>query len=425
MRKFLSLVLALIVAMLPVCALSEAAATPSPEAEVTAAPEAAPAEATEAPALTPAPDPNKVVASIDGDNILYSDVENYFNMIASQYSAYMDVNDPSIRPLLMDQALNYATQIMLMEHKAAELSLDKLSEEDIAGIQKKAEDDYNSYLTSYVDYLKQTGVAEDEAKKQAEEYMASYDFTPDKIAEQYRLSEVLTRLQKSITDPVQVTDEQVKTAFDEKVAGEKASYDANPASYCDAKLNGGTVYYAPAGVRTVKHILIKPEKIDEINHLKAKIADAATAEADKKDAQTQLDALLKEAQPKVDEVVAKIKAGEDFQGLIDAYGEDPGMKAGSDTAGTGYYVSEGASFDEAFLKAAMALEKVGDVSDPVLGTYGYHIIRYEADVTTGPTTFDAVKEAITSEALKTAQSEAFTKALDDWKAAAKIETFES
>ena len=412
MRKFLSLVLALIVAMLPVYALTEAASTPAPA-------EAVPAEATAAPAT----DPNKVVATVDGENILYSDLENYFNMIASQYTNMgMDVNDASIRPILMEQAMDYAIQIMVMEHQAAAQGLDKLTDEDLAGLEKKATDDYNNYMTSFVDSLKQSGAAEADAKAQAEAYLTSYGVTLDVLKDQYKKSEVLTRLQKSVTDSVQVTEEQVKTAFDEKVASQKTSYDETPGSYCDAKLSGGAVYYTPAGVRTVKHILIKPEKIDEINQLKTKIADTATAEADKTDAQAKLDELLKEAQPKVDEVVAKIKAGDDFQALIDAYGVDPGMQSG-ETAQTGYYVAAGASYDQAFLDAAMALKSVGDVSDPVLGSYGYHIIRYEADVPSGTVDFETVKETLSAEALKTAQQDAFTKALEEWKAAAKIENF--
>lgn len=427
MRKFLSLVLALIVAMLPLYALTETAATPAPAAEAapaeaTAAPEAA-AEAAPAAEATPAPDPNKVVATVDGENILYSDVENYFSALASQYTNMgLDVNDASIRPILMDQALNYAIQIMFMEHKAEALGLDKMTDEEIANLEKKAADDYNSYMTTFTDSLKQSGVAEEEAKTQAEAYLASYGFTLDTIKEQYKKNEILTRLQKSVTDPVQVTDEQVKATFDEAVAGQKTSYDETPGAFCDAKLGGTNVYYTPAGVRTVKHILIKPEKIDEINQLKTKIADAATTEADKTDAQAKLDELIKEVQPKVDEVVAKIKAGEDFQGLIDTYGEDPGMKSG-DTATTGYYVAAGASFEKTFLDAALALKSVGDVSDPVLGSFGYHIIRYEADVPSGTVDFETVKETLSAEALKTAQQDAFTKALDEWKAAAKIENF--
>jgi parvulin-like peptidyl-prolyl isomerase len=444
MRKILTLFLALIVVMLPVGVLSEATtapvaapaaeATPVPEAtpaaEATPAPEAVPAadatpaaEATAAPAPTPTPDPNKIVASVDGDNILFSDVDHYFQALAGQYGSYVDVTDANVRSLLMDQALNYAIQLKLMVHKATELGLDKLTDEEIASIEKQAEDDYNNYVTTYAGYFTQSGATEEDAKKQAEEYMTSGGYSLDKFKEQYKQNEILTRLQKSVTDPVTVSDDAVKADYDSKVAAQKTSYDATPATYCNDVLGGAAVYYVPAGIRAVKHILITPDKITEINDLKTKIADTATTDKDKADAQTQLDALIKEAQPKVDEVVAKVKAGEDFQGLIDTYGQDPGMKAGATTAETGYYVCDGASYDEAFLAAAMALKNVGDVSDPVLGTNGYHIIRYESDVTPGPVAFDSVKDTVTQDALTTAQNDAFSKALEAWKAAAKVENF--
>lgn len=430
MRKLLSLVIALIVMMLPVGALMEApAATAAPAAEATEAPaaEAAPeAAAPEAAAeATPAPtsDPAKVVATVDGDEILLSDVEGYFQTLASQYAGYVDVNQEAIRSVLMEQALEYAIQVKLMQHEAARLGLDQLTDEEGASLDQKAEENYNAALANYSAYLTESGVTEEDAKAQAEVYFASQGYALEKVKEQYRMSQVLNTLYSSIIDPVTVSDEDVKAAYDEKVAAEKASYDADPAAYCTAVISGTTAYYTPEGIRAVKHILIKPEKIDEINTLKGTIANAETSEADKAEAQTQLDALLKEAQPKVDEVQAKIDAGEDFQSLIDTYGEDPGMQAGSANAEKGYYVSEGASFDAAFLAAALALEKVGDVSAPVLGSYGYHFIRYESDVPAGPVAYDSVKEALSSEALKTAQSSTFSKKLDEMKAAAKIENF--
>ncbi len=434
MKKILTLVLALLITVLPLTALAEA--TPVPDAEATAeaaeptpAPDAeATAEATEAAEAaepTPAPDPNKVVASVDGDDILYSEVDNYFQIFASQYTAYqIDVTEENIHAYLMDQALNYAIQIKVMQHKAAELGLDKLSDEDLADIEKQAADTYDGYVSTYASYFTQAGASEEDAKKQAEDYLSTMGYPLEKFKEQFTLSTILTRVQESVTDPVTVTDDDVKAAFDAEVAAQKELYDATPAAYCSAKLSGGSVYYTPEGIRTVKHILIAPEKISEINELKEKIAAEDTAEADKADAQTQLDALIAEAQPKVDEVEAKIAAGEDFQSLIDAYGEDPGMQAGTETAETGYYVCEGASYDAAFLAAALALKNVGDVSEPVLGSYGYHIIRYEADVPSGTADFESVKEALTSQALSTAQSEAFSKALDEWTTAATVEKFD-
>lgn len=62
-------------------------------------------------------------------------------------------------------------------------------------------------------------------------------------------------------------------------------------------------------------------------------------------------------------------SGEDFDALIDAYNEDPGM--GKDN--TGYYFTEGQMIAE-FENAAGAL-LVGDISDVVLSENGYHIIK--------------------------------------------------
>lgn len=418
MRKLLSLLIALIVMMLPVAALMEAPAAPAAPAEEAA-------EAPAADAATPAPesDPDKVVATVDGDEILLRDVEGYFQTFASQYAGYVDVTQEAIRSVLMEQALEYAIQIKLMQHEAARLGLDQMTDEEAANLDQKAEDSYNTALESYSAYLTASGVSEEDAKAQAEAYFASQGYALDQVKAQYRLSQVLNNLYSSIIDPVTVSDEDVKAAFDEKVAAQKASYDENPAAYCDAVLSGSDVYYTPEGIRAVKHILIKPEKIDEINALKGKIASEETSEADKAEAQSQLDALLQEVQPKVDEIQAKIDAGEDFQSLIDAYGEDPGMKAGAANADRGYYLCDGASYEASFLAAALALEKVGDISAPVLGSFGYHFIRYESDVPAGAVAYESVKEALSSEALQTAQSSAFSTKMDELKAAAKIENF--
>jgi len=422
MRKLLSLVIALIVMALPVAARMEAPAAPAAEATEAPAAEAATEAVAEA---TPAPtsDPDKVVATVDGDEILLRDVEGYFQTIASQYSSYVDVTQEAIRSVLMEQALEYAIQVKLMQHEAARLGLDQLTDEEAASLDKRAEDNYNAAVENYSAYLTESGVAEEDAKAQAEAYFASQGYALDQVKAQYRLSQVLSKLYSSIIDPITVSDDEVKAAYDEKVAAEKASYDADPAAYCNAVLSGNTTYYTPEGIRAVKHILIKPEKIDEINSLKSTIANEETSEADKAEAQTKLDALLEELQPKVDEVQAKIDAGEDFQSLIDAYGEDPGMKAGTANADKGYYLCEGAPYEASFLAAALALEKVGDISAPVLGSYGYHFIRYESDVPAGAVAYESVKEALSSEALKIAQSNAFSTKLDEMKAAAKIENF--
>lgn len=87
-----------------------------------------------------------------------------------------------------------------------------------------------------------------------------------------------------------------------------------------------------------------------------------------------------EAKAKAEEVLAKAKAGEDFDTLISEYNEDPGMESNP----TGYYFGKG-EMVEPFENAAYALAD-GEVSELVETEYGYHVIKKlpvdDADITT-------------------------------------------
>ena len=97
---------------------------------------------------------------------------------------------------------------------------------------------------------------------------------------------------------------------------------------------------------------------------------------------------------------------------MDEKNQDPGMK----TQEKGYAVAAGMTgFDTAFVDAAMALAKPGDVSDKVKGSsYGYYIIRYDSDEAEGAVSLDDVKETISSALLSTKQNEAYNAAVDQW-----------
>lgn len=74
---------------------------------------------------------------------------------------------------------------------------------------------------------------------------------------------------------------------------------------------------------------------------------------------------------KINEISAKLKAGENFEDLAKQYSDDQGSaKSGGvlPQFGTGRMVPE-------FEKAAFALKNVGDVSEPIRTSYGWHIIK--------------------------------------------------
>ncbi len=150
-------------------------------------------------------------------------------------------------------------------------------------------------------------------------------------------------------------------------------------------------------------------------------------EAKRTELTKQLDTLkaatLAKLQPKIDEIQAKIAAGEDFEKLIEQYGEDEGMKT-EPTKTNGYYVSATSQmWDDAFTTAAMTLAKVGDVSSPVLGQSGVHIIKYIADVTPGAVPLETVREEIQTQALEQAQNDLYDTTVSKWVSEANAKTY--
>ncbi len=81
-----------------------------------------------------------------------------------------------------------------------------------------------------------------------------------------------------------------------------------------------------------------------------------------------------EAVAVVNEVLGKLKAGEDFDSLIDIYGEDPGITSGN------YYIFTDGQMVAEFEEASKNL-KVGEYTKQAVKTdYGYHIIKkYEIE----------------------------------------------
>jgi parvulin-like peptidyl-prolyl isomerase len=260
------------------------------------------------------------------------------------------------------------------------------------------------------------------------------------------------KLRDSVISGITVTDEDIKGDYDSRVAEAKSNYESNLSAYGSSVNSNEDVYYAPAGYRYVKHILRKfpDETQTSLTNLQTEIADKtsqistvdssitaleegvaqddpkrtdlnaqkAALEQAKADLQAQYDKALEDAYtlltPTVDEVLGKIAAGEDFDALMETYGEDPGMKT-SPQKETGYAVCEGFTpFDPAFTDAAMALKQVNDVSPAVRGESGIHIIKYVSDIAEGAVPLETVKEKISSELLTGMQDDAYTAKIDEW-----------
>ena len=132
-------------------------------------------------------------------------------------------------------------------------------------------------------------------------------------------------------------------------------------------------------------------------------------------------AVLASVQPDIDEIHARLAAGEAFADLIPDYTIDPGMMDAASIA-AGYQVhAQSTGFVIPFRDAAFTVDNVGDVTAPVVTDYGVHILCYAGDVPSGPVPYTSDVEAILRESLLVPrQATVYQQTIDAWMNEAEI-----
>ncbi len=120
-----------------------------------------------------------------------------------------------------------------------------------------------------------------------------------------------------------------------------------------------------------------------------------------------------EAQKLAADARAKLVAGADFATLAKEVSEDPSVLQNG--GHTGYF--DRGKMDSKFTDAAFALKNVGDLSEPVASSFGYHIIRLDGRIASRQRTFEEVLPEMTAEERKNyinnARDAAFTAIRND------------
>ena len=336
-----------------------------------------------------------------------------------------------------DTAIEYLVQMELINNKIKEQGLDQYTAEEEEAFKADAQAQWDEAIQAYIDYF----LTEDteEARKQivedAENYYAAYGFSIDALVEQAKWNDALDKLQKQT---VSVTEDEVATAFDGYVGQYKNMFENNVPMYEYYKYyNGYEMLYTPEGYRGITHILMEVDEalLEAYNTAKAALeeqaakegteeaaaegAEEAAAPVTQADVDAALAAILASRQKEIDDIYAKLESGETFEALIELYGTDPGMQD-PEQLKNGYEVhKESILYDPVFTGAAFSekMQKVGDVSDPVVGMYGIHILNYLRDIPGGPVEMTAEMH---DELLASLMSEKFATKLNEWAESAVV-----
>ena len=446
-KSLLALMLAIALVSLTACGSKvnepEATATPvvteaptaepteAPTAEPTEAPTAVPTEAptaepTEAPAATEEPVAEEAALTLSDDvlasayngavTVLKSEIQDEYDQMLSQYVAYyaqygysVDEYDTELQASVAQETVQTKLSTAIVRHYAAQNGYELTEEKktELAAQVKTALDNTREYLESYLSAYGFTG---DELNAAVEEQMAQAGYTEETLMDSAELNDVLNFLYERATADVTVTEDEVKAAFDEKVAKQKESY-ASVDTFINDYVNESEILYTPENVRLMECIFVASVEgeatEDEATADEATVSEATVSEATAGEA-ADIASLTGYAKAKA--IAAAIAGGADFEESMKAYNEDSSTE---EQMLRGYPVAENSTtYGDEFTAGAMALEHVGDVSDVIVTDYGYFILRYAKDLESGEADFEARKETETEETLTNKKNDAYSAFID-------------
>ena len=400
---------------------------------------------------------DQIVAEYGEGGIIWKeDADKEFQAASDAYAQYGLSIDDFAADIKQDILETLVREAVLHE-KAEEMGLSDLSDETMAELQSEAEANFETYVDTYRDYFASEDASDDEAREQTIAAMAQYGLTQDVLYEQMVHSYVDEQLHTAVTGDVTVSDEDIHAEYEAMVADDEANY-TDDRAYSNARNSGATIAWNPEGYRAVKHVLIKfdddqaakyTELSTTLKTLEAEKeavenpaeeteaeGDAETSEssetsepeseprsleeidADLARVTAEIEGLYAELLPRAQQVIDEFNGGADFDSLIEAYNDDPGMK-NEPTATNGYAVSADSTvLDPAFTEGAMSIAEIGQISAPVNGMNGIHIIYYMADITPGAVPFEDIAETVEANALADKVEQTYNTAVDEWVEAA-------
>ena len=218
------------------------------------------------------------------------------------------------------------------------------------------------------------------------------------------LNEELEALQTAAEEAAAATDESTTEATDETAA--EATAEATD------ETTGETAPEATAEATDEAAAETTGETAAEATEAPARTEEEINAEI--ADVEAELTALYEELLPTAQEVIDAFNSGTSFSDLIDQYNEDPGME-NEPTATNGYAVSANSTaWDPAFTEGAMSIESIGEISEPVYGQNGIHIIYYDSDIPAGAVDLETVRAEIEESALNTKLNDTYDNTLAEW-----------
>lgn len=368
------------------------------------------------------------------------------------------ISDDERRQLAADVVDNFVG-IGLIEARLTEAGQHDFTADEVETLNNAARSRYDALWQELFRSLKQSNDEITEA--QVTQALEEEGYTMDAVYREYEVSERQHRAIDLYVPDMMLTQAQLDEYYETQfLAPDRECYSENIPLYEQEILAANNAsFYTPEGYRNIRQILLEyPESVEEalkpftarmktraeaVGNAYVALADAAVKAED----WSELDApraeydraveALEEAgraladerkrltmpliQDTLDAIDVRLDAGIDFKSLIAKYSADVSEK---NVTGSGYPLHpDSKGWPEEFIAAGMALEKPGDISEPVLTDRGVHILCYDSDLPGGDHTLtEDERQTLAESALYYYQTQALIALFEEWKPDYDIET---
>lgn len=337
--------------------------------------------------------PDAIAAEFDGGVVTAAEAAAEYATISAYYQM-LGVSEADYAETAKLTVLDGLVEGKVLEMKAREAGVYELSDGQRAELESRVQQEYEDTLRYYMEFRFDDSKSEEEVRAETVAYLEANGYSYESMLEEAEKSAWQDRLFDYVTRDMEISDEQMREFYQSQVESAELTYTADFAEYeMDAEA-GRTLVWNPEGVRRIDTILISFSDDQSVEYLTLQ----AALESGDSAKLSELDALYAALEPRAQQALDRLNAGEDFVTLAGEYGT---------VSVNGSYVSDRSTLcGDDFRSAAMALESVGDVSGLVRTDGGLCILRYAADVPAGAVAYEDVRDELRAtyeEELKTSQ----------------------
>ena len=368
-----------------------------------------------------------------------------------------DISDEE-RQALLTNTIERMIGIGVIENKLTALDQYDFTEDELGTLQYTAQQQYEQTWQELYQVLHKQD--EKITEEEVTQWLADEGYTVDAFYREALVNEREFRMISLYCDDVVLTQNDVYDFYMETyVEPEREKYEHDIDLYeSEIVATNSEAFFVPEGYRYVKHILLPlPDEVKQalkpnghrvqsaLTAVQAKYIELAEAAAEAvtmddisaqqaayREARAILDEeteayieVRKDALPLVkdttDAIYERYAAGIRFEDLIEEYSTDKTYQA-ADNPGFPFH-PDSKNWEGVVRDAVAALQKPGDISDPVATDAGVYIFRYMGDVPAGVHVLtDEEQAAVEAAAVYAAQLEKLQTLLQEWQSDYEIET---